>query len=111
MPNKYVNMAQADTPPMIRDRKPFNASSLTGRVVEGLGYWDSGRLKGADLDKFRADCTGILYVVYSYTTPIAWYTEPGGVGTWHVVSQRFSTTTSTKHQSRLWMIPQPTMPV
>jgi len=89
----------------IRDRKAFTTSgSLSGRVLPdgGLGYWDSGRLRGPDEDRFRQDCGGITYVVWSYATPIAWYTEGRG---WHVVEQKFSLTT-TKHQGNLYLIPR-----
>lgn len=42
-----------------------------------------------------------IYVVYSFLTPIAWWTEAHG---WYKVRQRFSVITSTKHQSRLYLI-------
>ena len=41
-----------------------------------------------------------IYVVFSYETPIAWWTDRGG---WHKVDQKFSRTTS-KHQSNLYLI-------
>lgn len=63
--------------------------------------WGGGSLRGADEDRwvetggYRAE-----YVVLSYDTPIAWWSEMYG---WHVVSQKFSVTTS-RHQSRLYKI-------
>lgn len=85
----------------IRDMVPFTTSgSLSAQAVPGLGTWDSGRLSGADETAFRAECREIRYVVYSYSTPIAWWS---GVNGWHVVSQKFSSTTS-KHQGNLYMV-------
>lgn len=93
----------------IRDREEFRTSgSLRAEVVNGLSRWDSGILSGDDLEKFNEDCADIRYVVYSYSTPIAWWAgtwrgfenmEPG----WYVVSQKFSRTTS-KHQGNLYLI-------
>lgn len=86
----------------IRDRKPFNTSgALSARVVTGLSSWDSGILSGSDLDVFHEDKSRIRYVVYSYSTPIAWYMGAEG---WHKVAQKFSPTTS-KHQGLLYLIP------
>lgn len=76
--------------------------ALQGRVVEGLGRYDCGQLADADKAKFIEQCDEITYVVYSYVTPIAWYTPKHG---WHKVEQKFSPTTST-HQGRLYMIDQ-----
>jgi hypothetical protein len=93
----------------IRDCKPFTTSgALSAQITDGLSNWDSGRLYGEDLDQFRADCTYIRYVVYSYSTPIAWWT--GTVRGWYVVKGRWSTTTS-KHQGNLYLIPQPTLDI
>jgi hypothetical protein len=90
-----------DTAEAIRDHRPFNTSgALSAREVTGLSVWDSGQLSGSDLDRFREDCQRVRFVVYSYATPIAWFTEPGG---WHRVEQKFSRTT-TKHQGNLYLI-------
>lgn len=75
--------------------------ALRGERVAGLTAWDSGRLSGNDLDRFREDAQFITYVVYSYATPIAWTTTRRG---WHRVAQKFSRTTS-QHQGRLYLIP------
>lgn len=97
-------VAQAETPAMIRDRKGFKASALTARTVAdgGFGPFDSGRLSGADEQVFRDHCTDIEYAVFSYVTPIAWWSSKHG---WYRVKQRFTMTTSAKHQSRLYLIP------
>lgn len=90
----------------IRDRIPFNTSgALSARIVEGMGRWDSGKLKRADLDQFRLDAEYIDYVVYSYSTPIAWHYMTGSNEGWHVVAQKFSQTTG-KHQTNLYLIPR-----
>lgn len=91
----------------IRDRKPFTTSgALSAQITDGLGNWDSGRLSGADLMRFREDCRVIDYVVYSYSTPIAWHYNDGTVQGWYVAKGRWSVTTS-KHQGNLYLIPQP----
>lgn len=87
----------------IRDRKGFNthgALRATAVTPTSVGVYDSGQLSGDDLDAFRDQCREIEYVVYSYSTPIAWWTPTNG---WHRVSQRFSRTTSA-HQGKLYLI-------
>ncbi len=82
----------AETERRIRERIPFSVASLTARNhVTG-----SGRLNGAEYDRLRADFDTIDYVVYSYSTPVAWHTPAG----WYMVQQRFSNTTS-RTQSRI----------
>lgn len=73
-------------------REDFTASALSGANVSGV--WESGRLSGEDYARFREDQRDITYVVRSYATPIAWIKRDGTV---HIVSQRFSVTTS-KHK-------------
>lgn len=67
--------------------------------VRGEGnplYTASGQIRGEGaLRAFNESCkAGIEYIIYSYSTPIAW--KSGGV--WYVVSEKFSPST-TKHQS------------
>jgi hypothetical protein len=88
----------------IPKREPFRASELTARTVEGLPINGYGWIKrGEDYDAFQTQCHDITYVVWSFATPIAWWSPKHG---WYVVKQRFSMITSTKHQSRLYMIPR-----
>jgi hypothetical protein len=54
----------------------------------------------ATLDTDRIDNGGTIYVVYSYSTPIAWYTHAWG---WRIPEVRYSVTTS-RHQGRLYRI-------
>lgn len=57
------------------------------------------RLSGEDLARWHADAWKIVYVVVSYSTPIAWMTcEPFQKEEWYLVKEKFSPTTS-KHQS------------
>ena len=81
--------------------KPFSTSgALKATEVNGATRWDSGRLYGVDLDKFGEDLTQIVYIVWSYATPIAWVTRDGEV---YRVKGRFSPTTS-KHQGTLYLL-------
>lgn len=82
----------------IRDREPFKTS---GSLEAGdLAYYDTGRLDQHEVDAYWRDRNTMDYIVYSYATPIAWHSTENG---WHVVTQKFSSTTS-KHQSNLYMI-------
>ena len=93
--SKSIACAQA-----IGRRETFQThGALNGERVSGLTTWDSGRLNGSDLDKFREDCRDISYVVYSYATPIAWVAN----GEVHKVAQKFSVTTS-QHQGKLYLL-------
>ena len=93
--------AKTDLIVHIRERVPFTTSgSLSAQTVGSSGFrvsqcgvWRAGRLKGADLNTFHEhnNAFQIDYVVLSYSTPIAWHSPKFG---WHVVEQKFSTTTS-----------------
>lgn len=88
----------------IRDVEEFDThGALSARTVSesGLSNWDAGRLSGPDLEAFRTDASAIRYVVYSYSTPIAWRTLSGR---WHKVSEKFSSSTTSAHQGRLYLI-------
>ena len=87
---KQVN--QRDAEHYIAQRLEFRASALEGRVY-GAG---NGRLDAEETARYNRDLNSVLYWVYSYSTPIAWYTPSG----WYVVGQKFSHTTS-RHQSRV----------
>ena len=56
-----------------------------------------GMIYGRAAELWRADITAgeVSYVVYSYSTPIAWYTSRGE---WVVPAEKYSHTTS-RHQS------------
>lgn len=86
----------------IRDMEDFTTSgSLYGRGTDrGDHPWNDGRLTGGDQERWRNDCADITYAVFSYSTPIAWYTPDRG---WYKVRAKFSPTT-TKHQGNLYLI-------
>lgn len=60
-----------------------------------------GRLSGEDRDMWNVDNNGegIIYVVRSYATPIAWVTKSGEI---RIPATRYSVTTS-KHQGQVRM--------
>ena len=90
---KKINQKQAVD--YIARLDEFEASALSGRWA-----WvpQTGRLTDpvslAQLDEAQK-LGAQIYVVFSYGTPIAWYSYTHD---WHLVSQKFSPTTS-KHQS------------
>lgn len=99
---KRVNHNTA--PAAIEAREPFanSTGNLSGRWHEPWLPPRSGWLDGYEAGVLH-DHTGEqrAFVVYSFETPIAWWTEEHG---WYKVKQRFSMTTSTKHQSRLYLV-------
>lgn len=72
----------------LANRLPFRTSgALMGRTSPN----GSGMLQGNDAARYRQDYSDIIYVVYSYSTPIAWVTKDGTI---YRVQARFSVTTS-----------------
>lgn len=69
--------------------RPTKYGASTGR----LAWSPAGKEYAADLD--RALAAGPVFVVYSYGTPIAWFTEADG---WTIPDVKYSVTTS-RHQS------------
>jgi hypothetical protein len=86
---------QRDAEHYIATRQEFKASALTGKYKNYTP--ETGRLNETDGLKLGGvmNENGGAYVVYSYGTPIAWFSLLEG---WYVVSQKFSQTTS-KHQN------------
>lgn len=83
----------------IANAEEFNAGNLSGEHrPRGAVY--PGRLTGPDRVAFLADALNIRYVVRSYVTPIAWLTVTDSGERRHVVTQKFSVTTS-RHQNAL----------
>ena len=78
----------------------FNPDTATikGRTVKSV-YPHTGRLSGESEDIFRDDRAhnDITYVVYSYSTPIAWRVRSG---MWRMPHDKYSVTTS-KHQGKV----------
>ena len=81
---------QRDAIHYIATRQEFKASALSGSPYR----MSEGYLIGRDCDRYYEDQHTMDYIVYSYSTPIAWHTLEG----WYVVSQKFSVTTS-KHSN------------
>ena len=73
--------------------------ALHGRWLDHSGGF--GQLCVAEYDAY-ASVRGLRYTVFSYATPIAWWTKRDG---WHIVDQKFSVTTS-KHQTKLYLCEQ-----
>lgn len=87
----------------LSEHLPFKTSgALRGEQVNGIVYAASvkGQLNDAEDRQFFIDAHDIVYVVYSYDTPIAWVKRDGTV---HIVDQKFSVTTS-KHQGNLYLL-------
>ncbi len=71
----------------ISARQAFEASSLSGKYCNYLP--GAGRL-GQEYDRLINDFKTGAYIVFSYSTPIAWF----GANGWYVVKEKFSSTTS-----------------
>lgn len=85
--------------PVLRNYQAFDTSgSLKGRVGDDDYSW--GRLTGDELAAFKDAFYGrkLQYVVYSYSTPIAWKSSDDGG--WYVSDTRYSVTT-TKQQNKI----------
>lgn len=90
-------------PDMIAQRVPFQtygalmaisrSANAVGKRLPFTGQLPSQYIESAE----RAS-----YVVFSYSTPIAWWSEEDG---WTVPAVKYSVTTS-KHQGRLYRIPR-----
>lgn len=80
---------------LIRERIAFKGSNLTGHYVPLV--WDcfepeSGKLPDTGVRKLHHDQPS--YIIYSYGTPIAWWSTAG----WFIPEYKYSVTTS-KHQN------------
>lgn len=82
-----------------------DSASLTGRSFKSV-YPHHGRMSGHDEDVFRGHraAGAITYVVYSYSTPIAYRISVmvlgENVNEWIVPDHKYSVTTS-KHQGKV----------
>lgn len=81
----------------IANRRDFDThGSFWGREVSDLASLPTGELARTDAwNDFRS--SGAAFVVYSYRTPIAWWSEAHG---WTVPPVKYSVTTS-RHQSQV----------
>lgn len=96
---KKISSNSREVAERIRDREAFETYGALKGTRE-MGYAQSGRLSGADLEAFNRDQGSFSYIVWSYATPIAWVTDDSRI---HRVEQRFSRTTS-KHQGKLYLL-------
>lgn len=89
----------ANTIQAIRERESFKSSgALCAETPTRVGdhpWWSAGHLPGDDLLTLRTEQPS--YVVYSYATPIGWWSEKFG---WTIPDVKHSATTS-RHQSVL----------
>jgi hypothetical protein len=85
----------------IRDRVPFTSSgALTAVTADGtgeLGFLGGGQLADQYRHLYRRERP--TYVVYSYATPIAWWSERDD---WTIPDVKYTVTTS-KHQHHVRM--------
>ena len=77
----------------VAQRAEFRGNSIWGTRAPSM----TGQIYGRAAELWIADRTAgeVVYVVYSYSTPIAWFTKRGE---WVVPSEKYSHTTS-RHQS------------
>lgn len=82
---------------VLANREPFKTGgALSGESYEGgTPPWGWGRL---DYD-YRESVKQADYVVWSYSTPIAWHGPDG----WHMPDESYSPTT-TSHQSKIFFV-------
>jgi len=92
---------QAKTPQLIAERKPFR----THGAMSANWYNLPRECVTGDLPPYWRylfnSTTERLYVVYSYHTPIAWYTDTHG---WTIPNVWYSATTKSKHQYQLILV-------
>lgn len=74
-------------------RQEFGATSLSGKFFK---YTPSAGRLGEEYKILCEDFEEGAYVVFSYSTPIAWHGKNG----WYLVKEKFSVTTS-KQQSKI----------
>jgi len=97
---KTLSSRSREVAEAIRDRVPFNTYGALRAEEIVHPYVHSGRLNEQETADLNCDLPQIDYVVWSYSTPIAWHCEDGR---WHRVAQKFSMTTS-HHQGKLYLL-------
>lgn len=112
MSKKIPYLAQRDVGAAVNERLDFNASNMRGRNVksdvmpESPNYYypectHPGDVQGCSWGRMdRDDRTALrndrpTYIVWSYSTPIMWWSEASG---WVVPNIKYSSTTS-HHQT------------
>lgn len=97
-PRKMRNHREASA--YIAKLVPFRSGNFDADTYarHGFGYLPDVWQKEFTADN-APDGPGVDYVVYSYSTPIAWHTVGKG---WTVPTVSYSSTTATKHMGPLW---------
>ena len=89
-----MNILQAAE--LVKDRKDFVCGNVKGNS-ERIGPFNTGQMSNADAALICADRDADdLYIVWSYSTPIAWFAN----GKWNVPEAGYSQTTK-KQKTRL----------
>ncbi len=78
----------------VSNRRDFQHGNVSGQTYTASGDVSTGQLP-AEYRKMLAEAVGAVYVVFSYRTPIAWWSGDGG---WTMPNVRYSVTTS-NHQN------------
>ena len=85
-------LSHPDLPHAITARQPFNCN---GSLTADTGRYFGGRLPLSYCNRFYTDSDAPdFYAIYSYSTPIAWYSN----GQWTIPDVYYSVTT-TRHQN------------
>jgi hypothetical protein len=80
----------------IRDRQPFTTSgALSARTIPAATFINTGRLSHDNRVQWNQELP--TYAVFSYGTPIAWWSTKHG---WTIPDARYSVTT-TAHQGQV----------
>lgn len=82
-----LQVNQREAMQRIANRQSFEASSMWARYCNYTP--EAGRL-GEEYKRLCDDFREGAYIVFSYSTPIAWF----GANGWYVVEEKFSRTTS-----------------
>ena len=95
---KSIRVANTAAAPKIANREPFTNSSGSFRgVYADEANSTTGKMPdGPERDDYLAQKSwGFLdYIVFSYSTPVAWYSNRDG---WHVTEHGYTMTTKCKH--------------
>lgn len=86
-----------------KTRASQNGNFSTTHTTGGLYWagWNTGHLPRSLASILSARSAHITQIIYSYSTPIAWLDS----GTWVVPDVSYSITTSSRHATHLWRLP------
>lgn len=101
MTTKTARIANTAAAPKIANREPFTNSTGSFRGVPGdEANNTTGRMpEDEERDYLSQKMWGFIdYVVFSYSTPIAWYSNRDG---WHLTEAGHSMTTKCKHMPQV----------